>query len=492
MTTIIRPGFRQAEDVKPLINVGACIDLATGFFIKGIHGENLLLGGIGMLNGVTGGGNTFKSTIMHYLNLASLSRTWLKDQSFLSTYDTEINIQEDHLRQFTARFDFDGVDIITEGIWNITDSVQYKGEEWFEVFKQYTNERKKHREKLLVATPFLNRERTGQYMMMIPTFTEIDSFTQFMTSSVIDQVQDKQLGDSSANMQFAHGNKDKVSMMNQMPNMAGGSGNYISMSAHYGKDVISAAGPYAPPPPKRLPTMKPGEKVKGFTDAAYFLMTTFLQAMGSTPLVADDKKGPYYPKSSDDRVMGDSDLHVVRMKVLRCKSFKSGTEFPLIVSQSEGVLPELTEFYNLKQEKDGFGFEGNVQNYALNLTPDIKLSRTTVRGKLDDKSVDGERLRRAMNVTSEINQLRNHHQVTHPNMPSMEELRDGLKKNGYDLDFILKNTRGWWRPNNDSHKKLYCSSVDMVEMSRGTYHPYWMEDDRSTVKKEFAKDREFI
>ena len=175
------------------------------------------------------------------------------------------------------------------------------------------------------------------------------------------------------------------------------------------------------------------------------------------------------------------------MKVLRCKSCKSGTEFPLVVSQAEGVLPTMTEFVNLKAEKDEFAFEGNDRTYALHLAPDLKLQRTTVRPKIDDTGIDGVRLRRAMNITSEINQLRNMHQVTHPGMPTMDKLRDDLKKNGYDLEFFLKNTRGWWRPNNDDHRQLYCSSMDLVEMSRSDYHPYWMEDDRKTIKKEFAK-----
>lgn len=487
MAVIVRPSFKQAEDVKPLINVGALIDLATGIFIKGFKGENLLLGGLGMLNGVTGGGNSFKSTIMHYMNLAAMSRVYKHDYTFLTVYDTEVNIQEDRLRAFSYRFPFQGHDIIGENIWTITDAVEYTGDEYFEVFKKDATERKKLKDKLQVSTPFMNRERTAQYSMMIPTFSCIDSFTQFQTNNTIDAVMEKTLGDSSAGMQFATNNKDKVSMMNMMPSLAGGSGSYVTLTAHYGKDTITAGGPYAPPPPKRLPTMKPGEKVKGFSDAAYYLMTTFLQTQSAVSLVADDKRGPLYPKDADDRVVGDTDLYQVKIKVLRCKAFKSGTEFSIILSQSEGVLPSLTEFYALKQEKDGYGMEGNLQNYALELVPDIKLSRTTIRTKLDDEGVDGIRLRRGMNITSELNQLRNMHQVTHPNIPSCKKLKEDLAKQGYDLEFILKNTRGWWKPENDDHPQLYCSSVDLVEMSRGTYHPYWMEADKKTVKKEYAK-----
>ena len=55
------------------LNVGAGLDLPTGYFIKGKYGEDILIGGMSNLQGEMGDPNTDKSTIALYMLLSGLN-----------------------------------------------------------------------------------------------------------------------------------------------------------------------------------------------------------------------------------------------------------------------------------------------------------------------------------------------------------------------------------------------------------------------------------
>lgn len=93
------------------------------------------------------------------------------------------------------------------------------------------------------------------------------------------------------------------------------------------------------------------------------------------------------------------DLFEIQLKCLRNKHGPSEFLMTVILSQSLGVQRELSEFHFIKERR--FGLEGNLQNYNIVLLPEVKLSRTTVRRKLDDNY----KLRRAVNILAEILQF---------------------------------------------------------------------------------------
>ena len=117
----------------------------------------------------------------------------------------------------------------------------------------------------------------------------------------------------------------------------------------------------------------------------YFLFLTNLlwQTVSSSTLNNQTTKGPEFPKTRDRVDEVSFDLNVVTIKLVRNKSGASGYSFDLIVSQTEGVLPTLTEFYYVK-ENGRYGMDGNDRNYSMTLYPDVSLSRTTVREKIDN------------------------------------------------------------------------------------------------------------
>ena len=164
----------------------------------------------------------------------------------------------------------------------------------------------------------------------------------------------------------------------------------------------------------------------------------------------------------------------------RSKSGPSDFTLNIIVSQSEGVLPSLTEFWALK-ENDRYGLEGNDRNYSLTLYPGVNRSRTTIRTKIDSDP----KLQRALNITSELMQMWQFYRNLRPTLPSPKELYDKITELGYDWDMILSKTRRWWTIENTKHELHFLSTMDLVHMYHGKYHPYWLMDDKKTIKPEF-------
>ena len=474
--------FKQAERIKATINIGALFDITTGTFEPGIYGEYILNGGLSTLTGFTGIGNSFKSTIMHYQNFTAMSRI---KGSYGNTYDTEINVSESRLSTLSSHIpELENEDIINIGRWLVTNKIVYPGEKWYEIHKNFCEDKIKNFNKNKVETPFLDRDLTTLISINLPTFTEIDSFSEFETSDVMKMQDENELGDSGANTLHMRQGLSKMRFLMEAPRLNCGSYNYLSMVAHLGKEsAMQGGGGGREVPITKLKTLKQGDRMKGTTDKFTFAMHNCWHCFDSRPLIAADGNGPLYPRDSDDKLKYDQDLNTVHLRNLRGKFGASGGTIILVVSQSEGVLPSLTEFHYIK-EMDRYGLEGNVQNYTLALYPECKLSRTTIRGKIDSDS----KLRRALNITSEMCQM----SLLWHNLPDFakrtpKQVYENLIALGYDVDFILEHTRSWWTINNDSkeHKLKFLSTMDIYNLANGTYHPYWMSEDKKSIKPEY-------
>lgn len=79
-------GFKQASPFRPMYNVGCLMDVQTGRYIKGAKGEWILNGGISAIEGITGPGNSMKSTLAHARLLIAMYR-YAVASGF--SYDTE-------------------------------------------------------------------------------------------------------------------------------------------------------------------------------------------------------------------------------------------------------------------------------------------------------------------------------------------------------------------------------------------------------------------
>jgi len=464
-----KPVFKETDRIRPLLNVGCLFDIQSGYFVKGKYGENILNGGLSSLTGFTGQGNTFKSTIMHYLMLSAMEKVYQSGaKTYANTYDTELNMHIEHLEDFMRNFEaLNENDLINNNYWSITDKSKHSGNEWFEKLKDFIkNDKIKNSSKYMLESPFYDPIKKELKMVLAPTFGEIDSLSEFGTDSVDKMQNENELGDSGANMLHMRLGAVKTRLLMELPVLCASGLHYTLISAHLGADNAVQQGPMNAPPPKKLQSLKMGEKIKGVTEKFFFLTNSFWKTISATPFINQTTKEDEYPSSETTSL---KDLYTVNLIQLRSKSGPTGLMTEILVSQKKGVLPTLSEF-NYVKNNDRFGIEGTLQHYSMSLYPDIKLSRTTVRGKIDSDP----KLRRAINLTSELLQIKQYLPYTELEIPDPKDIYEKLKKDGYDWDVLL-NTRGWWTFNNDKHPIPFLSSMDIVEMYHGVYKPYWLK-----------------
>jgi hypothetical protein len=258
----------------------------------------------------------------------------------------------------------------------------------------------------------------------------------------------------------------KSRFLMEVPGNATAAYDYVMLTAHIGTEFSMDP---RNPPPKKLQHLKGGQKIKGAPEKFTFSTNNCWHCYNAAPFIDQGTKGPAYPRSPTDDMVGDTDLNIVTIRQLRSKSGPSGMAIELVVSQQEGVLPSLSEFHYIK-ENERFGLEGNVQNYVLALCPEIKLSRTTVRGKIDKHP----ELRRALNICAELCQITDlWHHMDQRLLCTPKQLYDDLKARGYDWEILL-NTRGYWvSQDKEAEEPPFLSTMDLLLMRAGIYVPYW-------------------
>jgi hypothetical protein len=292
-------GFAPAPAVKVMINIGALFDIVSGTYVKGIHGESILNGGLAALTGVVGIGNNFKSTVMHFMSFTALSRM---PGSIGSSYDTEVNIHEWHLKEMIGRIpELRGEDILESGRWVITDKTIYSGNKWYDIFREFAENKIKDASKYQVTSPFLDRGGKTLLKFSLPSFTELDSFTEFETDDVAKMQDDNELGESGGNTIHMRQGLAKLRLLMEAPRLNSGSYNYMIMTAHIGKEsTMQSAGGGREIPITKLKHLKNGDKIKGVTDKFTFVTHNCWHCYNASPLINDGTKGPEYPRDSSD------------------------------------------------------------------------------------------------------------------------------------------------------------------------------------------------
>lgn len=497
----LSPDYELAPALKILFNIGAGFDIPTGTWMKGIHGESILNGGMGFIVGMVGIANNFKTTILNGMILQAMGRVFeschlpeKKSQKKLthlttsnSTYDTEVNIQESHLKILAKSIKaFLNRDIINERLWKITDKTVYWGNEWFEIFKDFLKYKRKNAEAYKVMTPFMDRDdivigaSPKQLSVLLPTFGLVDSLSEFQSEAEEKIMNENELGDSGGNMLFMRGGMIKTRLLSELPALTGGGYHFMGLTAQLNKEIMMGGGPGgAAVPTKKLQYLKNGDRIVGATSKFTYATSVCFNAYNASPLVDKERMAEYaHPNSA--REVGDTDLNTVKLTILRNKNGPTGNTLVVVVTQREGLNVPLTEFHNLR-ENNRFGIIGKGAYYTLALYPDCALLRTTIRQKLEEDA----KLRRGVTISSEMQQMTEY-------MPDLwtevgctpEVLYEDLKAAGYDWDLIL-STRGYWLLNNETNPIPFLSTLDLLNMRKGTYFPYWMTADKKGIKPEY-------
>jgi hypothetical protein len=475
--------FRAAEPLFPMLNLGCLIDLQTGDYVRGRYGESIMNGGLPYITGIVGRGNSFKTMLEIFFLLVVLARYSSADSVF---YETEVSGTVNRIYQLAMQMpELAGLDlqhiariVYTNVITQRDDKKPNLGDLFFDDLKNMWEEKRKGGKEYTRTLPFIGL--SGDLMKNLQaTVTGIDSFSQFTTTQIANMHEENKIGDKGNNMDHARDGLIKTQFMMQLPALTGSSGGYVMMTAHVGDAALQ--DPNSPPMPK-LDTMKQREgKLKNVPEKFTFLTNVCWMLWGATPHINERTKAPEWPRSPGEELKGDQDLKIINIKALRLKSGMSGMPFQLILSQSEGILVGLTEFNFMKQHKMGINGLG-TERFSLELLPDIQLTRTTIRKIIRESIV----MQRAMEISSEIVQLNvlpNYLRLNPKYKCTPAQLRDDLIKMGYDWDLLL-NTRGYWIYEEDyveGQTKPFLSTMDLMRMRAGEYHPYWLDDDKKTI-----------
>lgn len=468
---MIKFNIENKTKPKVFINIGSLLDVPTSSIVTGMKGESIFNGGLGPITAVVGTGNNFKSTITHFMMLSAANRISEASETSMITYDTEMNMSLDRLEMLSSKFEHLPKEPITGDniIWSITDKSGMAGNEWAVEINKYTDAKEKDKGSKIDYQPFKDPYSKNVLNLNVPTFVEIDSMSEFEAKSSMDMLS-KDLDSSETNTFAMKQGLFKSKFISTIPTMAVSSNTYFLFTAQLGEKMDMRSGPAMYQQPLRnLQYLKQGEHIKGVSPKFFFLIHNAWYAHTAKLLVNDSTKLPEYPLGPDDKQR--TDLNVVMLTQLRGKNGPSGYTINLIVSQTEGVLPSLSEFHYIK-ENGRYGLEGNNVNYHLELYPEVNLMRTTVRSKINSDA----KLRRALNITAELLQL----EIFHPHLRDQgllckpKELYEDIKKLGYDWNELLE-TRGYWTLDQYKNKVPFLSTVDLLKMRKGEYTPYFMD-----------------
>lgn len=470
--TMFTQSVKKAPRLVPRFNIGCLFDIMTGDPVVGIKGETIINGGFHHLEGAAGEANSAKTGLSFFRGATVVSRYTLAS---MTVYDPETTLGRDRIIKQAKHIDPKLVEtgINENGIpyeytprIELTTPAEYTGDEFYAAFKKYGEERPKLKADY-VYTPF-QEDITGLPLRILPPqIAFIDSFSKFGTKAT-EAIQEKAgIGETGQNMLFMRDGLIKTQMMNELPSLTIRNGLYFIMTAQIGEN--KQLDPYSAPR-QTLSFLKNNLKLKRVPDEYRYNVHNLLFNFAMRPLLNATTKAPEYPRdSSENESKNDSDLQTIMVMNLRGKSGSSGKPITIIYSQSEGVKASLTEFHHIKEE--GFGVTNKQGNYTIDLMPDYKVGRTTIRQALETDV----KLCNAVRIMSEMLQASNEWRFLPKEwLCTPKELYEDIKAKGYDWDELL-NTRGYWTFDQYTHPVPFLSFIDLLKMRVGLYHPYWME-----------------
>ena len=461
------PKINTIDPYKIHYNVGSLLDIPTGEYVIGARGENILNGGLGVLTGLAGKPNSYKSTLSSYMVLKALDT--VINSGYLThiyTYDTENTKLMSRLKKLASQFNLlKDMDLFDRDnlIWYVSDATLYKGDQWFANMKELLKDKCKQAKSFLIETPFIDHKGVP-ISTMLPTFGEVDSLSHFATSS-LEKITDEDIGEAGRNRIYMKMGLDKSSLVMELMSLCNTASWYTVLTSHVGKDGTMATGPHQVPT-KTMQYQKLGEKYKGVPDNFLQLCTVFLEISKSSLEINQTTKGLNWPKTRDSVDEGSTDLNRITVKVIRNKAGGSGGSVDLIVSQTEGVLPSLSEFVHIHEER--YGISGNNTTYHLDLYPSENIQRTTVRSLLDNDP----KMRRAVKITSDLLQIKKTYKTLKYEVPDPKDLYTFLESK-FGMDTIL-NTRDNWTFDQYTNPVPFLSTMDIIKMYHTDYKPYWM------------------
>lgn len=473
-----------AEVVKPAeqsikLNVGCGEDIMSGKPIEGSKGEIIYSGGLSNLDGHTGEANSFKTEKM-------MANTFIAARYYpeigVTVFDTEGTLPHQRMINRGTKYCPDRIYVNEFGetdLRNITltNHGQYDGEEFFDIYKKYGINRPRLKADYH-ETPFVD-PRTGENLrILMPDLLLWDSISETKFKAVTDMQDATIAGDSKQNTTAMVAGKIKMQILQQICLYGPRNGLYYQVIAQIGEKINMSQ---YDPQRKTLALLGTNQVIRGVPDTFRYNTRNLTYTKKMTPLLDSSRKDPYYPSPTQAEIAesrsikgGSTDLYVVNSYSLRNKGGPSGDPMYLVFSQTEGYLEEVTCFENIRDRK--FGWTEKTGHYTLDLYPDGRFSRKSLRGliKTDKKLCNAIRLSWDLCLVGRLWR----EDLDPALLPYLDPavLASKLIELGYDLNHLLENTRAYWTFDQYTNPIGFMSVVDMMRMAAEKYTPYWADE----------------
>lgn len=471
------------------LNTGAGLDLLNGNFIKDFHGDDVLMGGVTPLQGVMGDPNSDKTALTLYMTGAAANTIAYSYMSEILGYDAEGTLRIERINSLMERFEYLERNEYGDVIMDFSSIAEMSSEEWYDKkFATYVKAKRDSKE-YEIDMEFLADPNNKNKLLRVklPTLMFIDTVTFFNPSTSIDLVmgENKNKGGSndSSNRTIGMNNaKFKTDIMSTLTPSLLRTNTYGLLVAHVGDNINMDNNPYGPKQRQQIGTLASNEKIKGVPSDYTRLTTGIFQTTSKVPLYNQESKLAEYP-IGNDMDTARNELNTITVKQHRSKDNMSSVTLEIVSSQSQGILPHLTQFRRLKKAKD-YGMVGNAQSYALILYPEQKLSRKTIRPLIDSDP----KLRRALELTDDYYLLT----LLFPKYGllglfcGLETLYKDIDEMGYDWNKILTITRGWWTPKQYSSELKYLHMLNILKIRAGLYNN---KETLKAIKKDKVKEK---
>ena len=431
-------------------NTGTLFDYQVGNTKLGYDGKFYINGGFGnCITGWSGKGGLFKSTLTASLMMNAMG-IYRDADGVLDDTEDAISRDPQRIANFTPHRPVDideSLDIVSGTIYDVDKMTDY--------IKQICTEKEKNRKKLIIETPFVDKIGKRK-KAWIPTFVMIDSFSELEGATERAMLNEHGITGKKTKTMWMIDGAAKTIFIRTMRKYCEKYGICMILTAHIGKNIeIDSYGPT----PKQLQHMNQSDRLKRVGSEFEYLTGLYMQTIKAA-FIQDSTKKAFYKKGDNTP---DADINEVMAKVIRGKNNISGTIIPYVISQTHGLLPEVTNYHYLKIN-GLFGMTGSVQKQQLMFLPDVTISRNTIR-ELADSSYE---LRRALELTAQylfIKQTWALDKIALDFTISAEELFDKItKSNSIKMNDLL-NTRGYWSYLKEERE--YMSILDVLNILGG-------------------------
>lgn len=488
-------------------NVLPLFDIALGRFEKGKDGATFLNGGMSRIMGFGGRGNVFKTYKMSYLAWCMTLRYRIEWQTFYDTEESAEAARQNDILECVYRnnfMDFDPTIPVIRDFFQGKDGMKFtmsnisklSGTDWAE---KWVRDKAPEREKIFKSgkgrktAPMMNI--MGEYETVLPPWIHnCDSLSEWHSDTNDKDVMKSEAGASESNHLAMTDNRDKAQMISRWPKLAGQGEYCFNFTVQLTDDIV--VDKYAGNE-KKLDTMKGKVKLSGVpAKQISYLTNSLMIATASGELALDGSFNsqtgttePLWPRmDARGNTSSYNDLKKVTYTQWRAKSGPTGIKITLIFSQEEGLKAGLSEWYYLSKvmSKNQWGWDRSGNRfYELDIMPDFKFERTTVRNLLDTDA----KFARAMSITATICYLYNNtlRLPAHLRMTG-KELYQRIIDHGYDWDEILTKTVDWWCFEEDKKHVMPGKNTltiwSLLEMAADIWHPKFLTRNKSAAKKD--------